>query len=207
MRNFYPIMLRLEGKRVVVVGGGKAAERKVSSLLDSGAEILVIAPEATAEIERLASEGELVWQQRPFLKTDLKGAFLVFAATNDRQLNQFVKDSAAADQLVMLADAPDSSDFHLPSTLKRGRLNIAVSTGGASPLLAKEIRRQLEGQFADTYEEYLEFLYEKRQWILNEVADPVLKRKLLTAIVSPEFLTSSHREADFQRLYKELEQR
>ncbi|CAH2717252.1 Precorrin-2 dehydrogenase [Neobacillus rhizosphaerae] len=200
----YPIMLRLEGKKVVVVGGGKVAERKVTGLLETGARVMMISPEATDELKRLADEGKLDWQQRLFSQDDLKDAFLIFVATNDTTLNQQIKDSAGCHQLVTIADDPDGSDFHLPSYFQRGRLSIAVATGGASPMLARKIREQLEQQFDETYEEYLDFLFLKRQWILQEVADATLKRKLLTAIVSPEFLNSNNREVDFQQLYEKM---
>jgi precorrin-2 dehydrogenase/sirohydrochlorin ferrochelatase len=197
-------MLRLEGKKVVVVGGGKVAERKVTGLLETGARVMMISPEATDELKRLAGEGKLDWQQRLFSQDDLKDAFLIFVATNDTTLNQQIKDSAGGHQLVTIADDPDGSDFHLPSYFQRGRLSIAVATGGASPMLARKIREQLEQQYDETYAEYLDFLFSKRQWILQEVADATLKRKLLTAIVSPEFLNSNTREADFQQLNGEM---
>jgi precorrin-2 dehydrogenase/sirohydrochlorin ferrochelatase len=104
----------------------------------------------------------------------------------------------------MVVDDPEESDFHLPSTFHRGRLSISVSTGGASPTLARKIREQLEQEFDETYEDYLDFLFEKRKWIIKEVADTTLKSKLLTAIASDEFLHSHDRERDFRRLYQEL---
>ncbi|MEH7334076.1 NAD(P)-binding protein [Neobacillus drentensis] len=203
MNSFYPIILRLEGKKVVVVGGGKVAERKVNGLLGTGADVSVISPEVTETIQKLADEGKIVWQQRPFSEEDVYGAFMIFAATNDQALNQKVKDSAVPHQLVTIADNPDESNFHVPAHLHRGRLSISVSTGGASPTLARKIREQLEQQFNESYEAYLEFLYLKRQWILKEVEDASLKRKLLAAMVSPDFLYSENREQDFQKLYHE----
>jgi precorrin-2 dehydrogenase / sirohydrochlorin ferrochelatase len=203
MMTNYPILLQLRGKRVVVVGGGKVAERKVSGLIETGAAINVISPEATDVIQSLASEGKISWQHRPFMKGDLKDAFLIFAATNDKENNQLVKNSSGAHQLVSIADDPEGSVFHVPANFKRGRLVISVSTGGASPILSSQIREQLERQFDESYECYLEFLFTARQRILQEVKDPLLKRKLLTAIVSQDFLTSENREADFQRLMDE----
>ncbi|WHY86760.1 NAD(P)-binding protein [Neobacillus novalis] len=204
MSSNYPIMLRLEGKRVVVVGGGKVADRKISGLLGTGARLVVISPEATEELRGLFHAGKIEWVQRQFSNRDLQGAFMVFAATNDKVLNLSIKDSAEPHQLVMVVDDPEESDFHLPSVFHRGRLSIAVSTGGASPTLAKKIRGQLVRQFDVTYEDYLDFLFEKRKWIIKEVADTALKSRLLTAIASDEFLNSNDREGDFRRLYQEL---
>lgn len=203
MNSNYPIMVRLEGKKVVVVGGGKVAARKVSGLLDSGAHIIVISPDATGELRDLATGGIIEWHEKQFSKQDIEGAFLIFAATNDSELNQSIKAAASDHQLVTIADDPEGSDFHVPSHIQRGRLSIAVSTGGASPTLARKIREQLELQFDDRFEEYLEFLFSARQRILREVKDPARKRKVLTAIVSEEFINSQNREADFSRLLQD----
>jgi precorrin-2 dehydrogenase / sirohydrochlorin ferrochelatase len=196
-------MLRLKGKKVVVVGGGKVAERKVTGLLNTGARLVVVSPEATNELTSLASDGMLEWLKKPFSKEDIEGAFLIFAATNDDELNQYVKTAASDQQLVTIADDPERSDFHVPSHIRQGQLSIAVSTGGASPTLARKIREQLESQFDERYEEYVEFLYSARKRILAEVKDPSRKRRILTAIVSEEFLNSQDREADFLQLLQE----
>jgi precorrin-2 dehydrogenase / sirohydrochlorin ferrochelatase len=193
-------MLRLEGKKVIVVGGGKVAERKVTGLLGTGSHITVISPNATDELKRLASCGRIKWLEKSFSKEDIEGGFLIFAATNDHELNQYIKKAASDQQLVTIADDPEGSDFHIPSHIQRGRLSIAVSTGGASPTLARKIREQLEQQFDEGYEEYLEFLFSARQRVLKEVKDSPRKRKILSAMASEEFLNSQDREADFLRL-------
>lgn len=204
MRTNYPIMLQLDGKKVVVIGGGRVAERKVRGLLGTGAQVVVISPKATGEIQTLFLDGKIVWEKKFFSAEDLRGAALIFAATDDKDINQSVKSLAEEQQLVTVADDPDISDFHLPAHVQRGRLSIAVSTGGASPTLAKKLRAELEQLFDERYEEYLEFLFTARQWILKEVKDPALKRKLLTAMVSEDFLNSQNRAEDFQRLYEKL---
>jgi precorrin-2 dehydrogenase/sirohydrochlorin ferrochelatase len=203
MNKSYPIMLQLNGRKVVVAGGGKVAERKVDSLLDTGAKVLVVSPEVTEKLKQLAMEGKIILQQRSFSADDVSGAFLIFGATNDKEVNQLVRSAASDHQLVTIADDPEESDFHVPAHFKQGRLSIAVSTGGASPILASKIREQLEQQFDETYEEYLEFLFTARQLILREVEDPLIKRKLLSAIISPEFLKCKNREDDFQKLLDE----
>lgn len=204
MNSAYPIMLQLAGKKVVVVGGGRVAERKVNGLLGTGARIVVISPEATGQLQQLATAGVISWHQRTFSKDDCKGAILLFAATNDEEMNQSIRREAGQNQLVTIADDPDGSDFHVPAQMKRGRLTIAVSTGGSSPILAGKIRGQLEQQFDESYEAYLEFLFDSREQILREVKDHSIKRQLLTAIVSQEFLNSENREQDFQRLWNQL---
>jgi precorrin-2 dehydrogenase/sirohydrochlorin ferrochelatase len=204
MDSGYPVTLRLEGKKVVIVGGGKVSERKVKGLLGTGAEVFVISPEATDEIQGLHRNGEIVWKQKSVAPSDMADAFMIYAATNNQQLNQSIQKMAGAHQLLTIADDPDGSNFHVPAHFRRGQLSIAVSTGGASPTLASKIREQLEAQFDDSYESYLEFLSSKRNWILKEVENASLKRKLLKTIVSSNFLTSANREEDFNRLYEAL---
>jgi len=205
MEKNYPIMLQMTGKKVVVVGGGKVAERKISGLLETGAAITVISPIATDTIHRLALEGDIVWQERSFTKDDLLDAYMIFAATDNAEINQLVKKAASDRQLVSIADDPDGSDFHVPANFRRGRLCISVSTEGASPFLAGKIRAQLEEQFDEVYEDFIEFLFTARQRVLREVEDPALKRKLLTAIVSEDFLNSENREDKFRRLLKKAD--
>jgi precorrin-2 dehydrogenase / sirohydrochlorin ferrochelatase len=200
LNSNYPVMLRLEGKKVVVVGGGKVAERKVTGLLGTGSRIIVISPNATDDLRELAGRGMIEWLEKSFSKEDIDGAFLIFAATNDKTLNQSIKMAASDQQLVTIADDPDGSDFHVPSHIQRGRLSIAVSTGTASPTLARKIREQLEYQYDERYDAYLEFLFSARQRVLNEVKDPSKKGKILAAIASEDFLNSQDREADFLRL-------
>lgn len=137
----YPVVLRLSGRRCVVVGGGEVARRKVSGLLAAGAKVRVIAPYLHPELQGNTAIESIC---RPFLAEDLAGAFLVFAATNDRQVNAGV--AAAAWQqgaLVNIADDPEGSDFHLPAVLQRGALTVAVSSGGSSPAFAAQLRDHL----------------------------------------------------------------
>jgi precorrin-2 dehydrogenase/sirohydrochlorin ferrochelatase len=202
MNAKYPIMLRLEGKKAVVIGGGRVAERKVKGLLETGAEIVVVSPDATGELQQLSAAKKISWLEKSFSEEDLEGAVLVFSATNDAELNQIVKNSAAPHQLISIADDPETSDFHVPAQLQRGRLSIAISTDGASPTLAGEIRKQLEEKYDESFEEYLEFLFSARKRILTEVHDPDLKRKLLSAIASSEFFHSNDWEKDFAQILK-----
>jgi precorrin-2 dehydrogenase/sirohydrochlorin ferrochelatase len=206
MESYYPIMLKLAGKRIVVVGGGKVAERKISGLLDTKANITVVAPEISLEIQRLVKIEKIVWLAKAFSIEDIEGAFMIFAATNDRKLNQKIKEEAQDCALITIADDPEASDFQVPAKVQRGKLTIAVSTGGASPTLARKIRDQLSQEFDEQYEDYLNFLFAVRQQIVKQVSDPSVKGKLLNLIVSEEFLKSKNRLADFQALYKELTQ-
>ena len=146
----YPVVLRISGRRCVVVGGGEVARRKVQGLLAVGARVRVIAPHLHPELQENTAI-ELIC--RPFVADDLAGAFLVFAATNDRQVNAAV--AAAAQQqgaLVNSADAPEQSDFHLPAVLQRGTLTVAVSSGGGSPAFAAQLRDRLAAELGPEWQ-------------------------------------------------------
>jgi siroheme synthase-like protein len=129
----------------VVVGGGEVANRKARKLLQARAKVVVISPNVKPELASIAAEV----RRRPYREGDLEGAFLAFAATDRREVNAAVAQEARERGIpTNVADKPSEGDFALPATLRRGRLQVAVSTGGASPTLAQRIRRELEGAFA-----------------------------------------------------------
>ncbi|MDP4164826.1 MAG: NAD(P)-dependent oxidoreductase [Bacillota bacterium] len=206
MIQSYPVMLHLNGKKVVVVGGGKIAERKVIGLLESHAEVWVISPEVTGRLSDLALEGRIHWQQKTFSSDDTEGAFMVFAATNNKDVNLAVKAAVGEDRLVLIVDDPQQSTFHVPAVLQRSRLCIAVSTNGASPTLSKNIRDQLADEFDEGYESYLDFLFAARELILEEVQDPFLKNKLLKSLVSDHFLKSHNREKELAIMLDQIKE-
>jgi precorrin-2 dehydrogenase len=139
-----PIFHDLSGRRCVVVGGGEVANRKARKLLQAGARVVVISPEVKPELESVAVEVH----RRPYEEGDLEGAYLAFAATDSRETNAAVAREAKERGVpVNVADRPSDGDFALPSTLRRGRLQVAVSTGGASPTLARRIKNELEEAF------------------------------------------------------------
>ncbi|WP_025949071.1 precorrin-2 dehydrogenase/sirohydrochlorin ferrochelatase family protein [Geobacillus thermocatenulatus] len=183
----YPIVLHLRGRRAVVVGGGKVAARKVYGLLEAEADVVVIAPEAVPDIEALAAKGEIVWRKKTFAEDDLAGAFLVIAATNDRNVNEAVAQAATPGQLVNVVDDPERCDFHVPAVVRRGSLTIAVSTEGASPAVARRIRRELEEQYGEEYGPYLQFLRKARDIILREMADDAARKQLFRALAADSF--------------------
>jgi precorrin-2 dehydrogenase / sirohydrochlorin ferrochelatase len=140
----YPVFLDLDGRHCVIVGGGEVANRKARKLLQARAEVVVISPEVKPELASVAVE---VWR-KPYEEGDLEGAFLAFAATDRREVNAAVAREAQRRGIpVNVADEPSEGDFALPSTLRRGQLQVAVSTGGASPTLARRIRHELEDVF------------------------------------------------------------
>ena len=152
MRHGYPIILDVEDRTCVVVGGGRVAARKVQALLREGARPIVISPQVTPAITALATEGRLELRERPFQPTDLDGALLALVATDDPEANRTA--AAAARErgvLVNVADVPALCDFTVPATVHRGAVTIAISTGGASPALARHLRQRLEEAVGEEY--------------------------------------------------------
>ena len=156
----YPIFLDLSGRRCVVVGGGEVASRKARKLLQAKAEVVVISPEVMPELESVAVEV----RRRPYEEGDLEGAYLAFAAADSREANAAVaREAKERDIPINVADKPSDGDFALPSTLRRGRLQVAVSTGGASPALARKIKDELEAVFGPEWAGLVERLHVARR--------------------------------------------
>ena len=156
MPDYFAAFLDLRGRRCLVVGGGEVGERKARALLEYGAHVIVVSPTVTAGLAALAVVGRIVERLRPFRRADLRGCALVMAATGDPVVDDAVATLAhRARVLVNVADRPERCDFILPSVLQRGDLQIAVSTGGRSPALAREIRRRLETMFGPEYAELI----------------------------------------------------
>lgn len=179
------MFLKLEGKRCLVVGAGAVGEPKVRSLLDTGAEIHVVALQASEFVRALAKEGRIRLSLRAFAAKDLQRSFIVVVATSSRELNSSIyRQAQALGILCNVVDDPPNCDFYYPALVQRGALQIAVSTGGRSPSLAQKIRQQLERQFGPGYEPWLEQLGETRQLVLASNLDPKRKRELLTSLAS-----------------------
>jgi precorrin-2 dehydrogenase / sirohydrochlorin ferrochelatase len=148
----FPIFLKLDRRRCVVVGAGTIAAPKIASLLRAGGDVIVIAPEAQAEIHEQAEAGRFVWTRRKFTDADLEGAFLVVAATDSQPVNHAVAEAARArGVLCNSVDDPPDCDFFYPSVVRRGDLQIAISTAGKSPALAQRLREEVDAMLpADT---------------------------------------------------------
>ena len=165
--SYYPIYLELEGKTVLVVGGGNVAQRKVETLLQYGAEINIVSKELSPKLKELAANDKIRHIGESFDSKFLDNTFLAFAATDDPQLNHAISESARKRSLMINAvDQPVDCDFIVPSIVRKGDLSIAVSTSGKSPALAKSIRKQLDLQFGNEYEIFLILMGRLRKEIL-----------------------------------------
>ena len=187
MTNLFPMFLKLEGRQVLVVGAGNVGEPKIAGLLETGAQIRVVALQASPAAREWAREGKIELAVRAFSSDDLAGAFLTIVATNSRTLNERVYHEAQRrGVLCNVVDVPDLCDFFYPAVVRRGDLQIAVSTAGQSPSLAQKIRQQLEKQFGPGYATWVAELGETRKLILASDLDNEQKLELLHSLASRE---------------------
>jgi siroheme synthase-like protein len=162
---FYIACLRLSGRRCLVVGGGEIGLEKVEGLLACDAAVTLVAPSAHPELESLAGEGSITWEQRAYETDDLEGAFLAIAATNDTDVNIRVYEEAEArSMLVNVVDVPPLCNFILPAIVRTGPLAIAISTAGASPALAKRMKREIAATYGEPYARLAVLLNDARGW-------------------------------------------
>jgi precorrin-2 dehydrogenase len=162
--SYYPIFLELNERRCVVIGGGAVAERKVAGLVQAGARVTVISPEFTANLAAWSQQQKIHAIARAYGVGDLAGYEIAFVATDDPQVNDAVyEEGKSCGVWVNAADDPAHCDFILPSVLRRGALTIAVSTGAASPALARTVREELESYFTHDYEIVAELAAEVRE--------------------------------------------
>ena len=189
MSRTYPIHLYIEGKLCVVVGGGAVAERKVSGLLAAGARVRLISLEFTPALQARVEAGEIEAVPAAYESTYLAGAFLVFAATDDRAVNARVAADANERGLpvnVVDTNIPQSGGFVGPAVVRRGELCLSVSTGGATPMLAAHIRKELEQRYGPEYGELTALLGRMRDDVLNIADDPVRTRVALECLIAAE---------------------
>lgn len=195
MTSLFPMFIKLAGKQVLVVGAGKVGEPKIAGLLETGAHICVVSVDANPAVRDWAHEGKINLELRHFKSEDLDGIFLAVVATSSRTLNQRIYDEAQRrGVLCNVVDVPDLCDFFYPSVVRRGDLQIAVSTAGNSPSLAQKIRQQLEKQFGPGYAEWVRELGETRKLILASDLDKQRKLELLHSLASSEAVEAALKE-------------
>jgi siroheme synthase-like protein len=162
---FYIACLKLTGRRCVVVGGGEIGLEKVEGLLACDGRVVLIAPRAVPELERLAAEGSIEWIRREYETGDLEATFIAIAATSDTDVNiRVYNDAEARAMLVNVVDVPPLCNFILPAIVRTGPLAIAISTAGASPALAKRIKAQIAGTYGEPYARLAVLLNDVRGW-------------------------------------------
>jgi precorrin-2 dehydrogenase len=197
--ELFPISVCLEGRKVLVVGAGTVGAARAEGLLRAGAGVHVVAPRATEWVRSNASEQKLHWHAREFTADDLEGMFLVVAATDSPGVNQEVFHTAAARRVLCnVVDDPEHCDFFYPAVVRRGALQIAVSTGGMSPALAHRLRVELEEKFRPEYEEWVDEVGRQRGEILLRDLPDSQRRELLEQIASRESFEDFLRRRNLQ---------
>lgn len=185
MAQLFPLFLKLQGRRCLVVGGGQIAEQKLEGLLAAGADIQVVATTAGETVRGLAANGRLTWTERAFVPADLDDVFLVVAATGDSNVNETVFREAESRRVLCNAvDEPQHCHFYYPAVVRRGELQIAISTAGHSPALAQRLRTELEAAFGPEYGPWLRWLGQVRSLFFRRPLDPQHRRLALHRIAS-----------------------
>lgn len=190
---YLPVYIHSSKVRVLIVGGGHIALRKLKSIVDSQTKVTVIAMSLSAEFEEFVAMHQISFIEKSYEKGDASGYELVIAATNNTETNNLIQEDA--EQLINRVDAVEKGNILLPATIRRGQLVLTVSTGSASPILAKKIKRDLEQQFDDNYTGYIDFLSRVR-------AKYVGNQAILRAVVDESFInmTDSQREIKLESL-------
>jgi siroheme synthase-like protein len=204
-KALFPMFVKIEGRRVLVVGAGPVGEAKIRALLPTGARIRVIARKASEEVTTWARSGAITLEEREFSPLDLVESFLVIVATASRELNAFVFEEAQRRHILCnVVDVPEQCDFFYPAVLQRGQLQIAVSTAGQSPSLAQRIRQQLEKQFGPEYEGWVRQLGETRRQVLTSNLPADRKRELLLSLASQEAFEAALAQSSEELVKEEI---
>ena len=181
------MFVKLEGRPVLVVGAGRVGEPKIGGLLPTGAQVRVVAREASATVREWARNGKVILEERDFVPDDLRDVMLAVVATASPELNALIYRLARTRSVPCnVVDVPENCDFYYPAVVQRGDLQIAISTSGQSPSLAQTIRKQLEVQFGPEYATWVAELGATRQRILASNLDPAAKRELLMSLASAD---------------------
>lgn len=186
--SYYSALLNIDYKKVVIVGGGHVARQKLESLLPTKANIVIISPALHESIQAYLPHERIVWKEKTFEPGDLDDAALIFAVTDQTEVNDAVEEATQHWQLLSRADMKGRVDFINPAVVRRGDLILSVSTSGASPGLTRKIKQQLVEQYDDTYERYVAFLREAREQILQNVKQRDAKKKALDAMLNAQLL-------------------
>jgi len=184
-KSLFPAFLKLAGRRCLVVGGGPVAEEKIAGLLRTGARLHVVAPHVTSQIQSWARTKTIRWSARTFRLSDLSGVFLVVAATSSPALHaQIYRDAKRRGILCNVVDDPKHCDFYYGAVVRRGALQIAISTAGHSPALAQRLKKQIEQEIGSEYESWVASLGKQRKKFFARKLSPQQRRRLLHQLAS-----------------------
>ncbi|UDI77367.1 NAD(P)-binding protein [Staphylococcus taiwanensis] len=193
-----PLMIDLTNKQIVIVGGGKVATRRASTLIEYCPNVHIVSPSITTDLHKLVKEQRVMWHEKCFEPQDIKHADIVVLATNQPDVNDDVKASLPEGTLLNHAAHAQEGDVTFPSVLRRGKLTISVSTNGASPKLGRQILSTLSDMYDERYETYIDFLYQSRKMIKDSTIEPSRKQSLLQHLLSEDYL-DEEKQHEFMR--------
>ena len=200
--NLFPIFVKLAGRRCLVVGAGTVGQSKIRSLLDAGAKVRVVTLAARTEVREWAEQGIVELEIRAFRPSDIDGSFLVVAATNSSQINASIHQAAQQGGVLCNAvDDPQNCDFYYPAVVRRGDLQIAISTAGKSPSLAQRLRQELEEQFGPEYSGWVEELGKGRERLFAHPLAPGKRKQLLHELASRRAFAASRKSKAKERIH------
>jgi precorrin-2 dehydrogenase/sirohydrochlorin ferrochelatase len=181
--SYYPLFFDLSGKLCVIVGGGEVAERKARGLIEAGARVRVVSPTVTAGIGRLLEKGALEVVRREYREGDLEGAFLAFATTDRREVNENVAAESGLKHIPLnVADCPEQCDFIVPSRVDSGPVSIAISTSGLAPAVAKKLKAEVASILSANYGTYVKRIGAFRKFLMEHVGDAKRRRDILREV-------------------------
>ena len=190
--SLFPMFLKLETKKCLVIGGGKVGTRKVTDLMRSGADVTVLSPEITDELQGMLKQGEITVISKRYTPGDLSGYFLAIDATGDAGVADLVVQEARTGNILLnVVDRPEQCDFYVPSVHRQGHLTLAASSNGVSPALVKRIRKRWEQEFGPEYGVYLNACAKIRQELKDMFPDdPGKRQKIMQNIAESDILQS-----------------
>ncbi len=187
--KYYPICLDISKRRCVVIGGGDVAERKVTRLLEYEANVVVVGKTLTRKLEALKNKGEIDHIASDYRKEYVRNASLVIGATDSDNVNERIyRDARKRGILVNIADDPDRCDFILPSLFQQGDLQIAISTGGKSPALAKRLREKMEENYGPEYKTFLDIMGAVREKVIARGHPHEENKRLFESLINSDIL-------------------
>lgn len=184
--KYYPVFLALNGKKAVIVGGGRVAERKAAALITAGAIVEVVSPAITKVLRDYREKGSIRHKRKKYEKADLQDAFIVIAASSSKETNSQVNIDAR--QLVNVVDTPSEGNFITPSIVRRGPLTIAISTEGCSPAVSKAIRKEIQSLYGPEFSKYLRFAGKVRKEAMSGIKDSRERERFLKGLASGDIL-------------------
>jgi len=210
MPDWYPIFIKLKNEKILVVGGGAVATRKVKTLINYSPQITIVSPSVSSKLKALILKYNLKYYKRNYKKSDLKDKKIIFVATNDEKLNkQISQDAQQSGILVNVVDNLEHCSFIVPSIIARGDLQIAISTSGISPLLTKTIRKKLEELFGSEYNTLLKLVRKYRSIIKKKFSDVKVRKIKLEKLLDPSIIKKikngdiKKAEEEFKRIIEE----